>query len=190
MAETRQDEKFWVSKARTAADGKRILGVMGGGSASAADLLAAESLAALAAQSGFAVLTGGGPGIMEAASRGARQKGGIAIGVLPVKAASSGYPNDFVTHPLFTGLGPFDPVTGDPGRNRINVLASDVVAAFPGATGTHAEIRLAVENGKRLILVAWTLEDLEGATRHCLSGHPAAEAASPDQAMAWIRSQD
>ncbi|HYJ13291.1 MAG TPA: TIGR00730 family Rossman fold protein [Thermomicrobiales bacterium] len=46
-----------------------------------ADYQAARMAASLVAESGLAVITGGGPGIMEAANRGATDAGGVSVGI-------------------------------------------------------------------------------------------------------------
>ncbi len=58
------------------------------------------------AKRGYVLLTGGGTGIMKAASEGAYRAGGLVVGILPGERGKGapGYPNEFVHIPIYTGM--------------------------------------------------------------------------------------
>ena len=90
----------------------------------------ARELGELLAENGHAVVTGGGPGIMEAASRGAYEIGGRTIG-LNIALSHEQFPNPYLTD-CFTFEYFF-------ARKVSLAMASKVFAFFPGGFGTMDE---------------------------------------------------
>ncbi len=127
-----------------------ILAVLGPSHASVEECATAERVGACAAKAGWVVLTGGGPGVMEAASRGAIEAGGITVGILPTAAPGGGYPNPWVRIPIHTGAGS--------ARNAFNVLSASLCVAIGGGPGTLSEIALALKSGTPVwCLASWSL---------------------------------
>jgi uncharacterized protein (TIGR00725 family) len=122
-----------------------IIGVMGGHNAPPAVLEEAFRLGEEIARRGHVLLTGGGDGVMEAASKGACSGGGLVIAILPSERnrPSPGYPNPYVDIPVYTGMAD--------ARNAINVKTPHVVVALSGSAGTLSEIALALACGTPVI---------------------------------------
>jgi uncharacterized protein (TIGR00725 family) len=81
---------------------ERIVTIFGGSKCSESDLeyLQAMRVGELLAVAGFTVCTGGYLGVMEAASRGARESGGRALGIVMNQFKSE--PNRFLTDKVAT----------------------------------------------------------------------------------------
>ena len=63
---------------------QKYIGVIGSAANVPEDVdLLAEEVGRFIAEAGCILVTGGGSGIMEAASRGAKQAGGLVVGILP-----------------------------------------------------------------------------------------------------------
>jgi len=95
------------------------------------------------AEAGCVLLCGGRGGVMQAACRGAKQAGGLTVGILPSRDGADA--NEFVEVVLPTGMGS--------GRNTIIALASDVLIALRGSTGTLSEVSMALNFGKPVVCV-------------------------------------
>ncbi|KKM63532.1 hypothetical protein LCGC14_1510500, partial [marine sediment metagenome] len=82
---------------------KTIIAVVGGRVVEPGLLAEAERAGGLLAAAGALVITGGLGGVMEAASKGALEAGGLTVGILPGEDTSLANPH--VTVPVATGLG-------------------------------------------------------------------------------------
>ncbi|HUJ58239.1 MAG TPA: TIGR00730 family Rossman fold protein [Kofleriaceae bacterium] len=92
---------------------------------------AARKTAALLARAGYAIITGGGPGIMEAANRGARDAGGRSIGCnieLPFEQAANPYIDTLINFRYFFV------------RKTMFIKYSSGFVIFPGGYGTLDEL--------------------------------------------------
>ncbi|HCG30123.1 MAG TPA: TIGR00730 family Rossman fold protein [Chloroflexi bacterium] len=91
----------------------------------------ARRLAALLAEKGFAIITGGGPGIMEAANRGAVEAGGQSIGCnieLPFEQGLNEYVEIAINFRYFFV------------RKTMFVKYAEAFVIFPGGFGTMDEL--------------------------------------------------
>lgn len=129
------------------------IAVVGASRPSPAAAKTARAVGAAVAAAGATLVTGGLGGIMEAACRGARERGGLTVGILPGKSKTDA--NPYVDFILPTGLGDF--------RNYLVVAAADAVIALEGRFGTLSEISMALTLGKVVVgLGTW---DIEGVRR-------------------------
>ncbi len=87
---------------------------------------------------GCNLVCGGLTGVMEAASRGAREAGGTTIGVLPGDSKESA--NPYIDICIVTNMG-F-------ARNAIIALTADALIAISGGYGTISEIAFGLKLGK------------------------------------------
>jgi uncharacterized protein (TIGR00725 family) len=121
--------------------GKCTIGIIGGGNADAATSKIAYETGSLIAERGAQLVTGGLGGVMEAASKGAYEKKGTVIAIIPSNNKIDS--NPFATVIIPSGMGI--------ARNVLVVQTADVLIAFPGEYGTLSEIGLALNIGKPVI---------------------------------------
>ncbi|MGE5799003.1 MAG: hypothetical protein ACM337_01610 [Syntrophaceae bacterium] len=131
-----------------------IVGVMGGHEAPPEILEDARRIGEAVAKRGHVLLTGGGDGVMKAASEGAFRAGGLVLAVLPSDRVRplAGYPNEFVDIAIQTGIAD--------ARNAINAKTPHVMIAIDGGWGTVSEIAHALRNDTPVITLKTPSIDL------------------------------
>jgi uncharacterized protein (TIGR00730 family) len=96
-----------------------------------AEYALAEEIAAALVRADYAVITGGGPGIMEAANKGAAEAGGVSVGLgieLPMESGLNEYVNVGVEFRYFFV------------RKTVFVKYSQAFVVLPGGMGTMDEL--------------------------------------------------
>jgi uncharacterized protein (TIGR00725 family) len=124
---------------------KVIIGVMGPGEgATDDDIRNAYLIGKFIAGQKWILLSGGrNKGVMNSASKGASENGGLTVGILPGEDYTA--LSEYVDIPVLTGMGN--------ARNNINILTSNVIVAIGTGPGTISEISLAIKSGKEVILL-------------------------------------
>jgi uncharacterized protein (TIGR00725 family) len=139
------------------------LAVIGGSDINPETAALAREVGREVAERGAVLLCGGLGGVMAAAAQGAREAGGVSLGILP--DGDRRRANPYLTYAIATNLGH--------ARNVVIAHSADALIAVAGSYGTVSEAAIALKLGKPVIAlnVAW---DLPGVKR----------AASPAEAVA------
>ncbi len=133
-----------------------IVGIMGSHRDDNISMDEAHIIGEAIAKRGHVLLTGGGTGVMRAASRGAYMAGGLVIGVLPndKERPLAGYPNEFIDIPIYTGM--YEALI------IINAKTPHLIIALAGGPGTLSEMVLALKGGIPVIALNAPRFTMEG----------------------------
>lgn len=119
------------------------IAVIGAGACDKDTGILAEAVGHEIARRGGVLICGGLGGVMEAASRGAQQAGGVTLGILP--GAVSREANPYISIKVATNLGH--------ARNILIAHSADVLIAVSGGYGTLSEIAIALKIGKPVVVL-------------------------------------
>ena len=124
------------------------IGVIGAGKCSKKLRDQAYAVGAAIAKQGAILVCGGLKGVMEGAAHGAKDAGGIAIGIVPGTERSEA--NQYCDIVIPTGIGE--------ARNIMVVRASDAVISLHGKYGTISEMAFSLKLQRPLVsLVKWDI---------------------------------
>jgi hypothetical protein len=102
----------------------------------------------LIAERGAILVCGGLGGVMDSAAKGAREAGGLTVGILPGETRLGA--SKYLDVSIPTGMGQ--------ARNALVVLSGDGVIAIGAGYGTLSEIGFALKMGKPIVgLATWEL---------------------------------
>lgn len=138
-----------------------VVAICGSSTSNAREDSIAKTVGQLCAQRGAVVLCGGLGGVMTSAACGARNGGGVAIGLLPGDDAEEG--NEYLSYALPTGLGEM--------RNGLLASMSAGMIAIGGGFGTLSEIALMRRLSKPVTClsswnIAWPHDDVRDPSIH------------------------
>lgn len=118
-----------------------IIGVIGAGHCDEKTYRLAMTVGRGIAEHKCILICGGLGGVMEGAARGAKEAGGLTVGILPGFSPEDA--NPYIDIPIVTGLGH--------ARNVIIVRTAAVLIAISGSYGTLSEIAIALKMDKPVI---------------------------------------
>lgn len=146
---------------------RRCISVIGSSVATEEELKDALEVGREIARRGAVLVCGGLTGVMEAAAKGAKEAGGLTVGIVPGESPSSA--NPYIDIVIPTGFGV--------ARNVLVVASGDAVIAIGGKLGTLSEIAIAFLKGKPVIgLGTWQLEEGRAEGNEIIPAKNAAEA--------------
>jgi len=120
---------------------KKFVGVIGASECDAALAQRAYEIGHGIARLGAILVCGGLGGVMAAVCQGAKQEGGLTVGILP--GTQRGEANRFIDIEIVTGL--------LEARNLIIIRTADTVVAIGGSYGTLSEIGFALRMNKTVV---------------------------------------
>lgn len=128
---------------------KRLIAVFGAGNPTREEYNLAAEVGRLLAVRGYGVVCGGLFGVMEAACMGAKEAGGLTVGLL--RTYNRAEANAYVDVVIPTGLGD--------ARNVLVATAGEAAIAVGGRLGTLSEIAFALKHGIPVVgLKTWNLD--------------------------------
>lgn len=109
---------------------KITVSVVGGHNKNAKTENLAYNVGRVVAEIGAVLVCGGLTGVMEAAAKGAKEAGGLTIGLLPGKDKRDANPYIDIALPTSIGFA----------RNAMVACSADIIVALPGSYGTNSEV--------------------------------------------------